>query len=268
MKTSKNCEPPSSVGEPVLELEGVTVSLGHEAVLRSVSWKAHAGEFWAVVGPNGAGKTTLLKTILGLIPCAQGCVRLWGVPVARFAQWDRIGYLPQTGGPREAAFPVTVREMIAMGRLPCKRFPRRLAEEDHAAITNIVARLGLHSAEGKRFDELSGGEQQRVLLAQTLVNQPALLLLDEPTLALDPNGREVFYDLLGELRRGHRTTIVLVTHDSATAGRYADHLLYLDREIIFAGSLADFCASPEITAQLGRFAQHIICHQHDVIPMP
>ena len=115
----------------------------------------------------------------------------------------------------------------------------------------------------RRIGDLSGGQRQRVLLARALVNRPQLLLLDEPTLALDPDSRNAFYELLATLNRRDGVTVVLVTHDSATAGNFASHLLYLDRVVIFSGSFTDFCAAPEMTARFGAFAHHTICHQHD-----
>lgn len=246
-----------------VEVQNLAFSYGAGLALDRVSWKAGAGEFWAVVGPNGSGKTTLLKTILGLLWPRMGRVSLFGEPITRFRDWRRVGYLPQFSGLSFARFPATVRETVSMECLAGKRFPRRLHREDARAVSETLARLGIADLAARRIGELSGGQRQRVLLARALVNRPQLLLLDEPTLALDPDSRSAFYDLLTTLNRADGVTVVLVTHDSATAGRYADHLLYLDRTVIFAGTFSDFCTSPEMTAQFGNYAQHTICHQHD-----
>ena len=246
-----------------IEVSGLCVSYGAGAALDNVSWRAGSGDFWAVVGPNGSGKTTLLKTLLGLLPATAGEIVLFGTPAGRFGDWHRIGYLPQFSGIAFPRFPATVREVVGMERLAGKRFPRWLGPADAAVVTDSLVRLGIADLAARRIGELSGGQRQRALLARAMVNRPELLLLDEPTLALDPDSRNAFYDLLADLNRRDGVTIVLVTHDSATAGNYASHLLYLDRKVVFSGSFSDFCSSAEMTSQFGAFAQHTICHQHD-----
>jgi zinc transport system ATP-binding protein len=241
----------------------LSVSYGSGLALENVSWQAGAGEFWAIVGPNGSGKTTLLRTILGLLTPSAGSLTLFDEPPTRFHAWHRLGYLPQTSGQATPHFPATVREIVSLGRLAGKRFPRWINHADRVAVQETLERLGAEALADCRIGELSGGQRQRALLARALVNRPQLLLLDEPTIALDPEVRNTFYDLLQDLHRRDGVTIVLVTHDSATAGRYADHLLYLDRTTVFSGTFENFCASPEMTHRFGEFAQHTICHRHD-----
>ena len=110
--------------------------------------------------------------------------------------------------------------------------------------------------------ELSGGQFQRVCLARALAAEPELLILDEPTSALDPAFREQFYDLLTRLNRENNTTLLLVTHDSATVGAYASRLIYIDQKIVFDGTFADFCHSPRMTEYFGPAAQHLLCGRH------
>lgn len=245
-----------------IEVRGLSVAYGAAVALDSVSWRAGPGEFWAVVGPNGSGKSTLLKAALGLVPPAAGRVALFGSPPERFAGWRRVGYLPQFRAPAFPRFPATVREVVGMGCLAGKRAPRHLNREDAEAVSRVLDELGIGALRGRRVGELSGGQLQRTLLARALVNRPELLLLDEPAVALDPGSRESFFRLLGARRERAGTTVVLVTHDSSTAGRYADRLLYLDRSAVFAGTFESFCRSPDMNRLFGKHAQHLICHQH------
>ncbi len=246
-----------------IETIALTVAYGAEPAVTHLTWTVRRGEFWAVAGPNGSGKTTLLKAALGLLSVMSGEVRLFGVPSARFNEWRRIGYLPQFVGLPFPRFPATVREVVALGRLAVLRFPRLLRREDHAAVLLALETMGLHDVAERPIGELSGGQRQRVLLARAIVNEPELLLLDEPSAALDPDSRETFYRLLQQWHRERETTIVMVTHDSATAGRYADHLLYLDRAPVFMGTFDEFCHSSDMERRFGAHAQHLICHRHD-----
>ncbi len=246
-----------------IAVERLVAGYGAEPALREVTWTAAAGEFWAIVGPNGSGKSTLLKAALGLLPPREGEARLFGSTPARFRDWQRIGYLPQFAGSPFPDFPATVREVVALGRLAGKRFPRWRGRSDAMAVEDALEEFGIRPLADRPIGELSGGQQQRALLARAMVNRPDLLVLDEPHAALDPESRESFFRLLMRRHRDAGATVVLVTHDSATAGGYASHLLYLDRSVVFAGTFHEFCRSSEMSERFGAFAQHTICHQHD-----
>lgn len=246
-----------------LAVESLSVAYGSTLVVEEVDWTVAPGSFWAVVGPNGSGKTTLLKAVLGLALPVAGRVSLFGSPPGRFSRWERVGYLPQYASPASSGFPATVAEVVTMGRLAGHRFPRRPRSGDLLAVRRALDRMGAGDLSGRRFGSLSGGQRQRVLLARAMVNEPPLLLLDEPSLALDPESRDKFYGSLSQINRESNVAIVLVTHDSATAGAYASNLLYLDRRVVFSGSFADFCRSPLMTSHFGPGSQHVICHQHD-----
>ena len=122
--------------------------------------------------------------------------------------------------------------------------------------------MGIAHLSTNLIGELSYGEQQRVMLARALIRKPDLLIFDEPTTALDPETRDIFYSLTDEMNR-KGTTVVLVTHDTGIIGKYARNLLYLDKKVIFCGTFEDFCASPDMTGFFGLDSQHLICHQHD-----
>jgi zinc transport system ATP-binding protein len=155
-----------------------------------------------------------------------------------------------------------VREIVGMGLLAGKKFPRHVGRADEAAIDRILDRLEITRIKDRMIGELSGGQQQRVLLARALVAEPSLLVLDEPTTALDPEARERFTAMLQRLNKESGVTVMLVTHDVMNIGRYASKLLYIDRTLIFHGGFDAFCKSPEVTDYFGEFAQHVICHRH------
>jgi len=251
-----------------LEIRGLTVAFGAQPALDAVDWAVQRGEFWGIVGPNGSGKTTLLRAALGLLPVARGAVRWFDTPLADFHDWRRLGYLPQFTALPLARFPATAREVVASGRLAGQRFPRRMRRPDQAAVEDLLRQLDATDLADRRIGELSGGQRQRILLARALVNHPDVLLLDEPTVALDPDSRAAFYRLLRELNAARGVTVLLVTHDSATVGAYASRLLYLDGRVVFQGPFDAFCRSPDMEARFGAYAQHLMCHQHGARPDP
>lgn len=245
-------------------LRAVHLSAGYGAVpaIEAVDLAVAAGDYVGIVGPNGSGKTTLLRALLGLLPAQTGEIELWGVPLADFRDWRRIGYLPQTAQLPFRRFPADVREVVASGRLAHLRFPKRLGPADRAAVDRALDLLELGPLARRMIGELSGGQFQRVCLARALASEPELLILDEPTSALDPAFREEFYALLARLNRERNTTILLVTHDSATVGAYASRLLYVDQKVVFDGTFDDFCHSPRMTDYFGPATQHLLCGRH------
>lgn len=234
---------------------------GSEA-LRDVSFSVNRGDYLGICGPNGSGKSTLIKVVLGLLTPVGGEVSILGTPQSQFRDWKRVGYLPQGLQFFNPHFPATVDEVVRLGRLASKGFPKRFNREDAAAVERTMEWMGISDIRGCMIGELSGGLRQRVLLARALVNDPELLVMDEPTTALDPETRESFYKLIFEMNREKRCTVLLVTHDTATIGKYASHLLYLDKQVIFFGSFDDFCTSEEMTGFFGHHGQHLVCHRH------
>ncbi len=232
-------------------------------VLSEISFSLKTGDYIGLVGPNGSGKTTLLKVILGLVRPDEGEVRLFGQNSTDFTQWQRIGYLPQKPAALNPYFPVTVGEIIALGLLSRKKYPRHMNRLDEAAICSVLDLLDIRDIRDRLIGELSGGQQQRVFLARAIVNDPDLLILDEPSTALDPETRERFFALMGSLNKEKNMAIIIVTHDTGNIGRFASKLLYLDKKLLFFGSFEDFCGSTEITRLFGEFSQHVICHRHD-----
>jgi len=243
-----------------------TVNLGCSyrvgPVLEDVSISVAAGDYVGIAGPNGSGKSTLVRALLGLNIISSGTSTLFGIHSEHFSEWGRVGYLPQHVNLFNPVFPATVAETVALGLLSLKRFPRRLTRKDRQKVSEVLEELGILDLAGKLIGELSGGQQQRMLLARALVNDPELLILDEPTAALDPEMRDRFYGLVSDINRNRGVTVLLVTHDTGTIGMYASKLLYLDKKVLFFGNFDEFCHSPEMSALFGEHSQHLMCHRH------
>ena len=196
---------------PVVRLAGGAVSYGGVPVLTGVDVEVRTGEVVAVLGANGSGKSTLVRTVLGLAPLDSGTLELFGTPLARFADWPRIGWVPQRVG-ATSGVPATVREVVASGRLPRLRRLRRPTAADRAAVDDAVAAVGLAERAADSVGTLSGGQQQRVLIARALAVGPDLLVLDEPTSGVDADSQSALATTLALLvERG--VTVVLVAHE-------------------------------------------------------
>lgn len=247
----------------VLATEGLTFQYNSTEILADISFRLQAGDYLGLVGPNGSGKTTLIKLILGLLQPNKGEIVLFGSNLTDFKDWRKVGYLPQKINSFNPHFPATVREIVSLGLLSTKRFPRRIKGNDDMAINNALELVDIIDIKTELIGELSGGQQQRVLIAKALVSEPELLILDEPTTALDPEAREKFFGTLKDLNENRKVTIIIITHDIGTIGKYASRLLYLDKRLIFYGGFDDFCTSSEMANYFGEYSQHVICHRHD-----
>lgn len=247
----------------MLSVEQLSFRYNSVEVLNDISFSADAGDYIGLVGPNGSGKTTVIKIILGLIQQEKGTVTLFGSDASAFKDRHKIGYLPQKATHFNPHFPATVKEIVSLGLFSKMRFPKRITKDDEAVIYEAMEMADVLDISDALIGELSGGQQQRVLVARSVVNKPELLILDEPTTALDPEAREHFFKVLYELNLKKNVTVILVTHDIASIGKYASKLLYLDKKVIFYGSFEDFCLSENMTHYFGEFSQHLICHRHD-----
>jgi iron complex transport system ATP-binding protein len=196
--------------------------------LDSVSMVVPRGSFYAVLGPNGSGKSTLLRALLGMVPLVSGRAHLFGRPVS---EWDRRALAREAGVVTQSesvAFPITVREIVAMGRYPYLGALQSETPTDREAITEAMRICDIEPLAHRFLSTLSGGEVQRTRVARALAQEPSILVLDEPTASLDVRHEmEVLELLRASADRG--MTIFLITHHLDLAARFADRLLLLDR---------------------------------------
>lgn len=197
--------------QPVIDIRELTFAYNGQEVLSGISLAVAAGQRLAILGPNGGGKTTLLKLLLGILTPTSGTIRVFGEAPGR--QSARIGYVPQRldGVAERKDLPVLVREVVLMGLLaPGRRGFRYTAEEIERAEATLE-RVEMVGQAQRRFCELSGGQKQRTLIARALVADPGLLILDEPTANIDPQGKFCLYEVLARIGEG--VTSLVVSHD-------------------------------------------------------
>jgi zinc transport system ATP-binding protein len=215
------------VNGPVIELDKVSCALSGRPVLDEVDLKVREGDLYAVIGPNGGGKTTLLRVILGLLPASSGTVRVFGK--APCEARSRIGYVPQYRT-FDFQYPVTVQEMVLSGRLgQIHGLVRHFSQKDHEAAKKALERTGILHLSRRPISDLSGGEQQRVIIARALVGDPDLLILDEPMVYVDIPTEVQLFDMLEGLLE--RMTILLVTHDIGAISPHVTRVACLNGRI-------------------------------------
>ncbi|SFR35742.1 metal ABC transporter ATP-binding protein [Halogeometricum limi] len=244
----------------VLELADVTYSYGDRPAVENVSMTVEPGDFLGLVGPNGSGKTTLLKLMLGLLRPDSGSVTLFGRPAHEFADGTRVGYVSQAATRKAGGMPVTVREVVTMGRYPHVGL-RRFRERDTERITEALDIVGVADLADRRFSTLSGGQKQRVVIARALAADAELLALDEPTVGVDAESREAFYDLLRRLNR-EGLTVLLVEHDIGVVTAFATRVACINRRLFFHGDSIDFSESDALREAYGANQQLLDHHHH------
>lgn len=239
----------------LLSVVGLTVKYGQHIAVSDVSFDIHRRDFLAIIGANGSGKTTLIKTLLNLKTPQAGSIHKQA--------HLRVGYLPQNFNLEDKSFPATVYEIVSMGLINQKTFPKRLNKNDRFLIEKALQEVNIYPLKNQRIGHLSGGQQQRVLLARALVSSPDILIMDEPTSALDQSMRQQFFTLIDHLNKNHGVTIVLITHDLAAAGDYVQRVLYMDQRLLFDGSFEAFCENPQLSPFIHTHPPHQKEVSHD-----
>jgi zinc/manganese transport system ATP-binding protein len=243
--------------EDLLRLDGVSVRLGGREILRDVSFGIGPGEFTGLIGPNGAGKTTLLRVVLGLQPVSGGSVQKRGAGEAggapRAARDTSIGYVPQKLA-IEPDMPLRVRDVVSLGLDGHKlgiRLPSRARRE---LVADMLTAVGAQRYADARVGELSGGEQQRVMIAHALISKPRLLLLDEPLANLDISSEQGIVSVLARLARAEGIAVLLSAHDMNPLMPVMDRIVYVAAGRVAVGS-TDEVVQPQVLTRL--YGHHV-----------
>ncbi len=216
----------------MIKCENINLSYENQQVLKNISFEIKENDYIGIVGENGSGKTTLVKAILGLIPVDSG-------KIIYLENKNKIGYVPQKNNIQKN-FPATVFEVVLSGFSSKNKFiPFYSKKEKEIALNNMKC-VNVLNFKNKSFQKLSGGEQQRVLLARALNSAEKIMFMDEPVANLDPVATKDFYDSVAHLHQHHNMTIVTTTHDIENIIKYANKILHIDKEILFFGTTEDY----------------------------
>lgn len=202
----------SGCHQQIVTIDDLFFSYENKPVINGLNFSIFERDFVGLIGSNGAGKTTLLKMIVGLLKPDRGEIRLFGEPIGQFRDWERIGYVPQKNA-FNPLFPATVREVVASGLYGKKNMFRRLSKAQLQKSDDAMYALRIEDLADRRIGQLSGGQQQRVFLARSLVNNPELLILDEPTVGIDVESQASFFRMIRHMHQHHHITFIMVSHD-------------------------------------------------------
>lgn len=239
------------ITESAISVERLSVTYDSEPVFEGVSFEIPKGHIAAVLGPNGSGKTTLIRTILGLVKKDSGDVRIFGKHLHE--NRGRIAYVPQKFE-FDKQFPMTVHEFMNLVRHK---------GSDQNLIKEKIKEVGLtNNILNKRIGALSGGQLQRVLIAQAILNNPDILILDEPSTGIDVVGEIAFVKILKHLKKQHGTTILLVSHDIAMVLKLVDTVICINKKLICAGPPKSALTERKLTDLYGGDTHLYEHHQH------
>ena len=251
----------------MLQAENLSVAYHGRPVLKNISFGMQKGEILALVGPNGSGKSTLIRALSGILPISNGTIKLSGHPMSGFGPAKRarqIAVVPQ-GIQLPPAY--SALETVLFGRTPYLNFLGQLSADDERIARDSLERVDALSLAERRVGELSGGEQQRVLLARALAQCTPILLLDEPTSHLDLQHQMTLMELVYKLARECELTVLIALHDLNLAARYAERIALLENgELRFIGTPAEI-PTEETISQVYGWPVQVVKHPFNGTPL-
>ncbi|MFA6424602.1 MAG: ABC transporter ATP-binding protein [Phycisphaerae bacterium] len=241
--------------ETLWELSDVNVIRSGKTILDIKHLLIQSGQFINIIGTNGAGKTTLLKILCGLLSPSRGTIIFNQTPLNTLSSWQksnlrkRIGYIPQATE-YNSELPFTAREIVAMGRTSVKPLMSRLNPSDYELVDLWIEKLGLNDQSNQTFRSLSGGEQQKVLIARAMVQEPLLLMLDEPTSGLDFSWKLKISSMVQEIQRQLHLTVLMVSHEVTSIRVNAERTILLHKGSVIADGNSEQVLTSKVIQQI------------------
>lgn len=248
--------------EPAIEVRNLEVRRGGSTVITDASFTIYRGDYVGIVGPNGGGKTTLVEAILGLLPKTKGEIKIFGKPIEEFDQWERIAYVPQHATNFDEMFPLSVKELVAQGRITRANIGKKLKKEDWKKVEEAMEFLEISHLADRRIGKLSGGQKQRAFIARAIAREPEVLVLDEPAAGVDPAVQEKFYKLLSNLNLKKGTTIISVSHDLSVVFCRMSKVLCVNQKI-YSCEVNESTEPEKVLRQIYGDHFHFVFHKHE-----
>lgn len=216
--------------DEIISLNNVTFGYEVETVLENLNMKIYQGDLIGIMGVNGAGKSTLIKLILGQLDPWQGTVTINGKKVSKYDVQNGIGYVPQRASGKGSGFPATAEEIVMLNLFREIGFLKRPTKEHYQMVHNALRMVEMEDYANRLIYKMSGGQQQRVMIAKALVNNPNILLLDEPTTGIDKQSTQQLMHLLHHLNSHHKITIIVISHDVSVLNHISNRVFLLENK--------------------------------------
>jgi zinc transport system ATP-binding protein len=253
------------MSQNIIKIEDLSYSYERQKVLNDINLLVKKGDFLGLVGPNGSGKSTLLKCILGIQQPDQGKIELFGTDIRKMKSWQKIGYVSQKANSFNSGFPASVFEVVSLGLVSKIGLFNGFKNSHKKKVTEALKAVGMNEFANRNIGELSGGQQQRVFIARALVSDPELLILDEPTVGVDAENVESFYQLLSDLNSKLGITLLLVSHDIGIITDKVSHVACLNKKLHFHGSRENFKdATEKDLSLLYGHSVNFLSHNHEL----
>jgi zinc transport system ATP-binding protein len=240
----------------IVEVNRLSYAYSGTLVLSNISFTIEEGDILGIIGPNGAGKTTLFSCMLGLRDDYTGTIKILGEEIKKKKSkvFKSIGYIPQKNTV-DQNFPATVEEIVSLGI-------NVIGKTSKEKIALALETVDLLAQKDRRIGELSGGQQQRVLIAKAMVNDPKLLILDEPATGIDLEMQNKFYSLLKKLNQENKITIIWASHDLDAVNRLATNVACINRSMFFHGKAYEFFENPDLLKSYSESSMQAHMHLH------
>jgi zinc transport system ATP-binding protein len=241
----------------IVEINRLSYAYSGNLVLSNISFTVDEGDILGIIGPNGAGKTTLFSCMLGLRDDYTGTIRILGEDIRKKNSkiFKSIGYIQQKKTV-DQNFPATVEEIVSLGISVT-------GKNSKEKIDLALETIGLLAQKDRRVGELSGGQQQRVLIAKAMVNDPKLLILDEPATGIDLEMQNKFYSLLKKLNQENKITIIWASHDLDAVNKLATSVACINRSMFFHGQTYEFFENPDLLKAYSESSMQAHMHLHN-----
>ncbi len=248
----------------IVEVKNIFFGYDRNLVLEDINLKIFKGDYLGIVGPNGSAKSTLLKIILGLLKPQKGRVKIFDKDISEFKDWGKVGYVGQKVTAFNSSFPATVEEIVAANLYSKIGLFKPMRKHHRESVHRVLEVVGMDHLKNRLIGNLSGGQQQKVFIARTLVSEPEIIFLDEPTVGIDINSQEEFYDLLEKLNKELNITIVMISHDIGAITEKVSRVACMgDKKLLVHNSCCNIPFSEVLSKFYGDKMKLLIHHHHE-----
>lgn len=251
----------------LININSLDVSYSEKEILKNIDLNVNAGEILALVGPNGAGKTTLVRAITGVLPHSNGCIKVEGVDIGNFSQNERSRYIAVVPQARDLPDFFTVYQTVMIGRTPYLNWLGKPGKTDQLAVKEALHLTQTDELAGRLVGDLSGGEQQRVLLARALAQDAKIWLMDEPTTHLDFHHQSRFMNAVKKMVDERKLAVLMVVHDLNLIACYADKVAILESGRVMTYGKPDEVLTETTLSRVFNVPVRVITHPETGVPV-